>query len=168
MRGAVLLALALMSCAPRQPEPPDSTPGQAAAAAQVVGTVRVVGSAPVNVQVVVQPASGGSVQLVGPLREELRQLSGAEVAVHGPVEPAPDPLADRRMRVERYEILAVDGEPVVSGTVEGASGEWLLLRTSAGELVYLGGATSQLQPGQKVWVKGPRGVVVQSYGVLSR
>ena len=47
-------------------------------------------------------------------------------------------------------ILMVDGEPVLSGTVEGRSGDWLLLRTPAGELVYLGGATSQLRPGQKV------------------
>ena len=132
----------------------------------MVGTVRVVGSAPVNVSVVLQPADGGSIQLVGPLRDELRRLAGAEVAVDGPVEPAPDPLADRQIRVDDYEILSVDGEPVLSGTVEGRSGEWVLLRTPGGELVYLGGATSQLATGQKVWVRGPRGVIVQSHGIL--
>lgn len=162
---ACAMALALMSCTPKQPEPPDSTPGQADVG-PVVGTVRVVGSAPVNVKVVVQPASGTSVQLLGPLEEELRRLAGAEVSVRGPVGSAPDPLVDRQMRVESYDILAVDGQPVVAGTVEGRSGEWLLLRTPGGELVYLGGATAQLRPGQKVWVQGPRSVIVQTYGVV--
>ena len=71
----------------------------AAAGERLVGTVRVVGSAPVNVKVVLRPSGGGDVELAGPLAEELRRLPGAEVAVSGPVEPAPDPLADRRVRV---------------------------------------------------------------------
>lgn len=166
-RLGLLAALALAACTAQQPEPPDSTPAPSAAAGdRMVGTVRVVGSAPMNVSVVLRPADGGDVQLVGPLREELRRLAGAEVAVSGPLEPAPDPLADRQLRVDDYEILAVDGEPVVSGTIEGRAGDWLLLRTPQGELVYLGGATSQLSPGQKVWVKGPRSVIVQSHGVI--
>lgn len=171
MRGAasILAALALMACAPRQPEAPDSAPAPSAAQEdRVVGTLSVVGSTPVNDRVVLQPGEGGSIQLVGPLSEELRQLSGAQVALRGPMEPAPDPLADRQIRVVDYEILAVDGEPVISGTVEGRSGDWLLLRTSSGELVYLAGATAELRPGQKVWVQGPRGLIVQSFGVLRK
>lgn len=165
---ALLVALALAGCAAQPPEPPDSAPASAAegGSERLVGTVRVVGSAPMNVSVVLQPPGGGSVQLVGPLRDELRRLAGAEVAVDGPSEPSPDPLADRQLRVDRYEILSVDGEPVLSGTVEGRSGEWLLLRTTAGELVYLGGATSGLAEGQKVWVQGPRAVIVQSHGIV--
>lgn len=166
-RLPVLLALALAACTAQAPEPPDSAPAPPVGAAdRLVGTVHVVGSAPVNVKVVLRPGEGGDVQLVGPLSEELRRLAGAEVAVRGPLGSAPDPLADRQVRVDDYEILSVDGEPVLSGTVEGRSGDWLLLRTPQGELVYLGGATSQLSPGQKVWVKGPRSVIVQTYGVV--
>ena len=164
-----LLGLALLSCTTPGEQPPDSIPGPAGGAdGRVTGTVRVVGSAPVNVRVVVQPAEGKSVQIVGPLQDELRQLSGAEVALRGRVEPAPDPLADRQIRVEEYDILAVNGEPVVTGTVQGRSGDLLILRTPGGDTVYLGGATSQLSQGQKVWVQGPRSVIVQSYGVLRR
>ncbi len=168
-RLPLLLAAALASCTAPRPEPPDSSPVPAAGAAErIVGTVRVVGSAPVNVRVVLRPERGGDVQLAGPLRDELRQLAGAEVAVTGPAETAPDPLADRQLRVDSYEILSVSGEPVVMGTVEGRSGEWLLLRTPHGELLYLGGATGDLAPGEKVWVQGPRSVIVQSHGVLRR
>jgi len=170
MRGALALLLALAGCtAQQQPEQPDSAPAPGpGAAGRVVGTVRVVGSAPVNVRVVIDPAEGKDIQLVGPLREELRQLAGAEVAVSGPLSPAPDPMADRQIQVSAYEVLSVDGRPVVTGTVEGTSNSWTLLRTEQGELVYLAGATSELRPGQKVWVQGPRGVIVQTYGVLRR
>lgn len=164
---ALLLALAALACAPPQSAPPDTLPTPSPAdRGPIVGTIRVVGSAPVNVSVVLQPAAGGDIQVVGPLREELRRLSGAQVALHGPVEPAPDPLADRQIRAEEYEILSVDGEPVIAGTVEGRMGEWVLLRTSTGELLYLGGSAGELRPGQKVWVQGPRSVIVQSYGVI--
>ena len=163
-----LMGFALLACSVPQQELPDSVPSPAGTADSVRGTVRVVGSAPVNVRVVVQPAEGKSVQISGPLREELRQLSGAEVALRGPMVPAPDPLADRQMEVEEYEILSIDGEPVVTGTVQGRSGNLLILQTLGGETVYLDGATSQLSPGQKVWVQGPRSVIVQSYGVLRR
>lgn len=164
---ALLLPLAALACTPPQSVPSDTLPTPAAAdGGPTVGTIRVVGSAPVNVSVVLQPAEGGSIEVVGPLRDELRRLSGARVALRGPVEPAPDPLADRRIRVDDYEILSVDGEPVIAGTVEGREGEWVLLRTATGELVYLGGAAAELRPGQKVWVQGPRSVTVQSYGVI--
>lgn len=162
-----ILAMTLLSCGAPQSEHPDSVPAPGNTAVdRVVGTVRVIGSSPVNVRVVVQPAEGKSIQIVGPMGGELRQLSGAEVALRGPIEPAPDPLADRQIRVEEYEIIAVNGEPVVTGTVRGRSGDLLILETPGGETVYLGGATSQLSPGQKVWVQGPRSVIVQSYGVL--
>lgn len=173
MKRAILLISALVaaSCAPRQPEPADSVPAPVAADAagdRVVGVVRVVGSAPVNVRVVVQPREGRDVRVVGPLQDELRQLGGAEVALRGPVEASSDPMSDRQIRAESYEILSIEGQPVVTGTVQARSGDWLVLRTPSGETVYLGGATTQLAPGQKVWVQGPRGVIVQSYGVLRR
>lgn len=163
----LLLAVApLLSCAQPRPEAPSPSPD--AGDGRVVGTVRVVGSAPVNVQVVVRRADGGNVRVVGPLSEEVRRLSGAEVAVSGPLEPSPDPMADGQIRADGYEILSVDGRPVITGVVESRTGEWTLLRTAAGEPVYLSGAPAELRVGQKVWVQGPRSVVVQSYGVLTR
>lgn len=133
---------------------------------RVEGVVRVVGSQPVGVRVVLDPEEGKQIEIAGPLRDELRALSGARVALTGALGPNPDPMADRRVEVSAYDILSVDGQPVTMGTVEGRSGEWTVLRTDAGEVVYLGGAADQLKVGQKVWVQGPRSLVVQSYGVL--
>lgn len=166
-RASLGLLLALAGCtAQQQPQPADSAPAPAQGGeSRVTGTVRVVGSTPMT-RVVIDPADGNDVQLVGPLREELRRLAGAEVAVTGPLSPAPDRMADRQIQVSGYEVLSVDGQPVLSGTVEGRTNDWTLLRTAQGELVYLAGATQELRPGQKVWVQGPRSVIVQSYGVL--
>lgn len=167
----LLIAAALAACAPPAEVPPDSTPAPAretTAAERLVGTVRVVGSAPINVQVVLQPENGRSVRLTGPLQAELRELSGAEVAVTGAVGPAPDPMVDRQIEVGDYEVLAVNGEPVVMGVVERRTSSWTILRTPAGEMVYLASAPEEMQVGQKVWVQGPRARIVQSYGVVRR
>jgi hypothetical protein len=170
MRTIVILAAAaaLASCAPQTAERPDSTPPAPAQGAgdRVVGTVRIVGSAPLNTEVVVDPASGAAVQVAGPLREEIERLAGAEVAVTGQMESAPGTMSGRRIRVTGYDILAVNGEPVVSGVVEGTSGGWVQLRTAQGELVYLSGAPREFRAGQKVWVQGPRSMIVQSYGTI--
>lgn len=162
------LGVVLASCAGPQAVPPDSTPQPAAVAGEgLVGVVRVVGSAPVNVRVVLQPDTGGSVQLTGPLRDELRQLAGAVVAVTGAPDTAvPGGLESRAVEVTGYEVRSVDGEPVITGTVEGTTGAYVRLRTSAGELVYLADAPEGLQPGQKIWVRGASSVIVQSYGTI--
>jgi hypothetical protein len=170
MRMITILAAAaaLSSCAPQATERPDTVPAAPAQAAgdRVVGTVRVVGSAPMNVEVVVQPASGAAVQVAGPLREEIERLSGAEVALTGRLEAAPGTMSGRRLRVTGYDILSVNGEPVVTGVVEGTSGGWVQLRTAQGELLYLSGAPREFRAGQKVWVQGPRSMIVQSYGTI--
>lgn len=159
--GAVLLA----ACASPAVEQPDTVPAPRADEGRVVGVVRVVGSTPLT-RVVVQPDSGRSVEVEGALAAELRRLTGVRVAVAGPVRSAPDPIVDRRVEATGYEILSVDGAPVLTGTVQGRSGDWVVLRTEGGETVYLGGAADALEPGQKVWVQGPRALVVQSYGVV--
>lgn len=163
--GAGWLLLAALGCSAQPGEQPGATPAPGGGE-RVEGVVRVVGSAPVGVRVVLTPDGGKQIQLAGPLRDELRALSGARVAVSGASAPAPDPMVDRQITVADYEILSVDGQPVTAGTVEGRTGEWTVLRTEAGELVYLGGATDELRAGQKVWVQGPRSLIVQSYGVL--
>jgi hypothetical protein len=161
-----LWLLLLVACTPPG-EPPDSIPAPDTAAGEPVrGTVRVVGSAPVNVQVVLQPPSGRALRLVGPLAGELERLAGVEVAVRGRVEPSPDPMVDRQLRVAGYEIVSVAGRPVVMGEIIAIQEGWVRLRTEAGEEVFLSGAPSQFRVGQKVWVQGPRSIAVQSYGMI--
>ena len=155
----------MVSCAPRT-EAADSVPAVARSAEGVTGTVRIVGSAPVNVQTILQPAEGGSVRLTGPLASELASLAGAEVTVFGDVGPAPDPLVDRVVEATGYRIETVDGEPVLMGEIASVSGERATLRLQDGEEVILDVPPGAFRVGQKVWVKGPRRVAVQSYGVI--
>ncbi len=166
-RYLVGLTFALLgACAPAG-DTPDPGPGPASGAIErLVGTVRVVGSAPLNVQVVLQPEQGRSVRLTGPLVPELQRLAGAEVAVMGRVEPAPDPLVDRQVVASDYEILTVNGEPVVMGDIVSISDGWVRLRTPDGEEVFLSGAPAEFRVGQRVWVQGPRSIAVQSFGTL--
>jgi hypothetical protein len=162
----LLAALFLISCAP-QVEPTDTIPGPEAGD-RITGTVRVVGSAPVNVQVVVQPEGGQAVRVAGPLAPEIERLAGAHVALRGRIEAAPDPMVSRQVQVESYEILSVNGEPVTMGTVVGHQNSWTLLRTASGEIVYLAGPPERFRTGQKVWIQGPSARIVQTYGVLTQ
>lgn len=155
----LLALLALASCTPARPAPPAEAPS-GRGDTTVVGTVRVVGSAPVNVQVVVQDQAGHTTELTGPLVGEVRRLAGAVVAVTGRAE-------GRRLEISRYEIRSVDGQPVVMGVVEKIQDGYAYLRTPDGKLVYLAGGIQQLRVGQKVWAQGPSTLHVQSYGVIT-
>jgi hypothetical protein len=167
MRVASIAAcvLLLTACAPPV-EHPDSIPSPNSSEQSVRGTVRIVGSAPMNVQVVLQPPSGRALRLTGPLVGELERLSGAEVAVRGRVRPAPDPMVDRQIEAAGYDIVAVNGRPVVSGEIVAREGGFVRMRTPQGDEVLLSGAPEQFRVRQKVWVQGPASVVVQSYGVV--
>lgn len=162
MRSVILMAtLCLGACAPPPAERPDSLPSpHASAADSLTGVVRVVGSAPMNVRVVLS-GDGGSTVLEGTLLPELRGLAGAEVVVMGRRSPA-------GFAVEDYRIRTVDGRPVLQGTVEGRSGPYLLLRTRDGALVHLLSAPESFSVGQRVWIQGPEARIVQSYGTLGR
>ncbi len=162
----LVVALFVAACAP-QVEPADSIPASASGD-RVTGTVRVVGSAPVNVQVVVQPDDGQAVRVAGPMAAEIQRLSGARVEIRGRLESAPDPMVSRQLQVESYEILSVNGEPVTTGTVVGHEGNWTLLRLASGEVVYLAGPPERFRAGQKIWIQGPAARIVQTYGVLTQ
>lgn len=157
MSRALLVAIVLLAaCKPGAVPPPGpEAPGEAWRA----GTVRVVGSAPMSVQVVLQPETGSQVTLTGPLVPELQAVRGARVAVRGKESRGALEATD-------YVVQEVDGRPVVMGTVERAPDGGLQLRTAAGEAVPLSGATDALRTGQKVWVQGVEAVRVQSYGVI--
>lgn len=164
LRYAALLLVPL-ACTP-QTERPDSIPAPSTGAAGTVGTIAIVGSAPVNVQVVLRSPNGESFRLVGALEPELQRLSGIQVAVEGQPEASPDPLVEQRIEVVDYEIISVDGEPVLTGEIIEIEGDRVLLRTRSGEEVYLTGAPAEFRVGQKVWVQGPSSVAVQSYGTI--
>lgn len=171
LTGASLLigALLLAACGRPGVEPPETTPAAAGAvidSGAVRGVVRVVGSAPVDVHVVVQADDGSAVRVVGPLRDEIRKLAGAVVRLQGHPEGSGVPVAARQIRATDYEIISINGEPVIQGVVEGKMGGWTVLRTRSGERVYLASAPESMRAGQTVWVQGPRSVVVQSYGVI--
>ncbi|MBW3629039.1 MAG: hypothetical protein KY464_07045 [Gemmatimonadetes bacterium] len=159
MRVLILLIVASAGCVAPSPAP---TPSAAAAAAtagdSVAGTLRVVGSAPVNVRLVIQGA-GGSSNVGGALTGELRRLAGAEVTLLGRRQGADFVPTD-------YRVRAIDGRPVTLGTVEGRDGDYLRLRTMSGELVYLVASPGEIRSGQKIWVQGPQGVIVQSFGTV--
>jgi hypothetical protein len=167
VKSAIAVALLILfGCVP-QAELPESAPAPAASGSdRVVGTVRIVGSAPVNVQVVLQPESGGPVRLVGPLLPELERLAGLEIAVSGRLERSSDPLTERQMQASGYQILRVNGEPAVWGEIVSLSGSWARLRTDSGEELMLSGAPSSFRVGQRVWVQGPQTIAVQTFGTI--
>jgi hypothetical protein len=158
----------VLGCAPRG-EPADSVPSPAGAVpsgAGTVGTVRIVGSAPMNVQVVLQPDTGRSISLTGSLRAELEQLAGARVAVEGEIARSADPIVDRSIEATRYTILAVNGRPVVTGEIVSMNAGIARLRTESGEQIELRGVPDSFRVGQKVWVQGPKSLTVQTYGLI--
>lgn len=162
----LLASAMLLGCTP-QAERGDPSPAPAEAGAEVtIGTIAVVGSAPVNVQVVVRTPEGQNYRLTGPLAEEVRRLSGAEVAVHGAITSSPDPMTGGQIQVTDYEIVSVDGEPAVMGEIVAIDGDRVRLRTRDGEDVWLTGAPDEFRVGQKVWVQGPTSVAIQAYGTL--
>lgn len=125
------------------------------------GTVAVVGSAPMNVRVLVRGDDGQSTYLSGALLREIQTLAGARVEVQGP-------LRGGVLEASGYQVVSVDGRPVVLGMVERSSRGGLQVRRSDGSVVELGNAPPQLKPGQKVWVQGvtTTQLQVQKFGVV--
>lgn len=158
-----LLALVVFACTP--PQQTDTIPAvpQAMREVHLEGTPRVVGSAPMSTEVVLQDDEGRSTRLSGPLTREISSLTGAKVEVWGHA-------ADGTVEATRYRIVAVgesDGsEPIVMGVVERGADGRLQLRTETGDIVHLGGATDRLEPGQKAWVRGPMTLEVRSLGII--
>lgn len=165
--SSMLLIVGMMAaaCTPR-PEPADSIPRGAGGLAEVSGIVRVVGSAPVNQQVMLETGDGRRIRLAGALRGELSRLAGLEVSVSGSRASATDPLADAEIDVAAYEIGMVDGRGVMVGEIIQLQGREAQLRTAEGDLILLTGIPNEFRVGQKVWVQGPAAVTVQSFGVL--
>ena len=156
MRTLVLMALLMGACTR-----PSAVPaGGGAQDERVVGVPASVGSAPMNVRTQLTAEGGESLYVTGPLSNEIRSLAGARGAVWG------RRAQDRSLEATNYDVLSVNGRPVVMGVVERASDGSLHLRTSDGKSVRLQGAPAAFRPGMKVWVQGPGNITVQTYGVV--
>ncbi len=127
----------------------------------LVGKIQLTGTAPVVIVTLTTP-EGRSVDLTGDLRGELRNLTGAEIAVWGRLATPHD------FQVTSYEIRAIDGQQPLVGTLAYRDGEYWL---DAEESVRLVNASEGLrsQVGAKVWILGRGmvdGVYPQTYGVI--
>ncbi len=155
MRTLVLLALALAACTR-----PSSVPPAGAQEERVIGVPASVGSAPMNVRVLLTPERGEGLYVTGPLAGEIRSLSGARIEVRGRRGPA------RTLEATDYDVLTVNGRPAVLGMVERGTNGGLQLRTREGRAIQLQSPPPDFRPGMKVWVQGPGSITVQSYGIV--
>jgi hypothetical protein len=180
----VVLSLTLAACAPHAEDvPPNDVPrtgaaadsdsiaapdadpvvqppAAAAAADSVRGTVVVTGVGPSPYATI--STGDGPIILAGALEVELRQLGGAEVDVFGELAGG----QRRSLNVQRYEVLAIDGERPVVGTVL-ADGR----RIAAGDTLTVVGHADALPAGAKVWIVGRRDgteLRLQSWGVIRK
>jgi hypothetical protein len=106
--------------------------------------------------------AAGVVFLTGVLENELRTLSGATVRVSGTETKSGSRTT---VDVQSYEIVAVDGERPVVGTL--LSGNRLAVGSDT--LTVTGAFTAPV--GAKMWVTGARSgkqIAVRSYGIITR
>lgn len=163
--GIVLLAaVVLIGCA-RQARV-ESGPG-ATAPDTLAGTVRQVGNTPfVRTVVQAEEEEEGAATVTGSLEEELSRLVGARVRIVGDYREGDGPW--REMEVADYEILSVDGEEPLVGTLRQDAERGYYLETEDDGEVALAGVSERLagQVGARVWVVVGEGGGVQRYGIL--
>lgn len=130
----------------------------------LVGTVRLVGNAPFT-QAVVEPEEGDPAVVGGPYRGEVRKLAGAVVRLTGRYAEGGYP--GRTLEATSYEIVSVDGERPLLGTLEADDSGFRLAFPDGGdrELTAVSEALAAHR-GALVWVVlDDRGGVAR-YGVL--
>ena len=129
----------------------------------LVGEVQLTGSEPV-VMVTVRTESGREVIVTGVLRAELRNLSGAVVAVQGKSAAGSD------FEVQSYEVRSIEGEEPSVGVLVERDGDIWLDGDGQVRLVEVP-ARLQTQIGAKVWILGRSvdgGLHPQTFGVIRR
>ncbi len=121
-----------------------------------------VGSVPIT-QVVLRPPAGRSITLTGPLADEIRSASGADVWVRG------RRVDDRTFEVSSYAVRTVDGVPAVTGTLT-ADGNRLVLVDDVGRRHVVASPPASLREhvGGRVWISGDLSTGLAAYGVLRR
>lgn len=130
----------------------------------LVGEIGLSGAVP-SVMVTLSMAEGQSVSLVGALRDELSQLSGAVVSVQGVRTATP-----REFAVESYEIQSIEGERPLVGVLTLVDGE-MWLQSDGRRVVRLVELPERLRRsvGAKVWILGrpaEGGTYPHTYGII--
>jgi hypothetical protein len=163
MRGLGLgIALCMVMNACGGGKSPETTPDvQASQVETLRGTLALTGNDPV-VRVTLRGDSE-SVDIVGPLRDELARLTGAVVTVDGH-----RTNGSRSFEAVSYDVVSVNGERPVLGTlVERDGAVWL----EGDEAIRLVNVSDNLRRhlGAKMWIVGTRtaeGLQPESYGVI--
>ncbi len=147
---------------PTPPPPSSGNPASASASDTARGRVAVVGSTPIT-QVVLRPPTGQSITLTGPLANEIRLASGADVWVRG------RRVNERTFDVSSYAVRTVDGVPAVTGTLT-TDGDRLVLVDDGGRrhMVANPPASLRQQVGARVWISGDLSTGLNAYGILRR
>jgi hypothetical protein len=125
--------------------------------------VRVVGSLPVNVSVVLAPeGSTERIRLTGQGATALRGLGGVEVVVRGTRGPSGE------IEVRSFTVRSVNGEPAVDGVIV-TDGSALAIETESGRR-RIGNPPDALRGlvGARVWITGPLDTGAITYGVIER
>lgn len=164
-RGAPALAAVLLAAAGCAGNAvPEGEPPAATAADSLVGEVRRVGSTPFTRTVVEGDTS--SITVTGPLESELARLSGARVLVVGEIGRGDGP--GPALRVERYEILSVDGDEPRVGVLRREADGGYRLQVEGGEALPLRSVPPRLGGlvGARVWVVLTDAGGVLRYGIL--
>lgn len=150
------------SAAPGEPARGGSAPAAperpAAQEDTVRGIVAEVGSVPVT-SIVVKPAGGRSVTLLGSLAREIGQAAGAEVWVSGH-------RTAEGLHAMRYAVRSVDGQPAVDGTLAAEGDELFLVTASGRRRITRPPQALRGKIGARVWLVGSLDGGVTSYGVL--
>jgi hypothetical protein len=125
----------------------------------VRGVVEIVGAEPITG--VRLATADGPVPLSGPVADQLRPATGAEVWVRGARSE------DGPFRVESFAVRAVDGVEAVDGVLE-LDGDAAVVVTRAGDRVRFSPAPAGLRrlEGRHVWVAAPPGSEPRSWGLL--
>lgn len=138
--------------------PATASPAEPAQEDTVRGIVAEVGSVPIT-SIVVRPAGGRSVTLLGSLAKEIGRAAGAEVWVSGHRTP-------EGLHAMRYAVRSVDGEPAVDGVLASEDGGLVLVTAGGRRRIVRPPEALRGMVGARVWLVGPIEGGITSYGVL--
>lgn len=138
----------------------DSAVSRSSSADSARGIVAVVGTS-LDSRVVLRPARGRSVYLIGPMARDVGRLSGADVWASGNRDE------HGQLRVSRFSVRSVDGNAALDGTLI-ARGQQVVLVTRDGVQHPLENAPASLKQhvGARVWITGATGAGPIVYGVI--
>ncbi|HJU64245.1 MAG TPA: hypothetical protein VJ596_01150 [Gemmatimonadaceae bacterium] len=145
------------------PTPPPRTTPPGTARDSARGVVRIVGSLPVNVSVVLTPeGSTSAIRLSGDGAATLRQLGGVEVVVRG------TRTASGEFDVASFTVRSVNGDPAVDGVLV-VDGGGLAIDTDGGRR-RVSNPPDALRElvGARVWITGSLDRGPNMFGVIRR